>query len=98
MSFEILEPPYSKDKYNAYYTFSKIEKSDPITFQVINYQYSKDKNKVYLLGREVPEADPETFDLQISQVIRMIQNISLMTPELEVKVSHEDKQILLEGE
>jgi hypothetical protein len=30
------------------------------------------------------------------QVIRMVQNIGLMTPDLEVKVSHEDKEILLE--
>ena len=44
-----------------------------------------------------PTSDPETFNRQVSQVLRMIQNISLMTPDIEVKVSHEDKEVLLEG-
>ena len=43
-----------------------------------------------------PTTDPETFDHQIAQVLRMIQNIELMTAELEVNVSAEDKQILTE--
>ena len=44
-----------------------------------------------------PTSNPETFDRQVSRVLRMLNNIDLMTPDLEVKVSHEDKQILLEG-
>ena len=44
-----------------------------------------------------PTTDPETFDHQIAQVLRMIQNIELMTAELELNVSHDDKEVLLEG-
>ncbi len=41
-------------------------------------------------------ADPELFNRQVSQVLRMIQNIGLMTPDIEVKISTENKQTLLE--
>ena len=43
-----------------------------------------------------PTSDPETFDRKISQVIRMIHNIGLMTPDIEVKAIAEHKQILTE--
>ena len=43
-----------------------------------------------------PTADPEAFDRQVSQVLHMIQNIGLMTPDLEVTVSADDKEVLLE--
>ncbi len=43
-----------------------------------------------------PTSDPKAFNRQVSLVLRMIQNIGLMTPEIEIKVNHEDKEILLE--
>ncbi len=43
-------------------------------------------------------ADPKAFNRQVSLVLRMIENISLMTPDIAVKVLEEDKEVLLEGE
>ena len=44
-----------------------------------------------------PTTDPEIFDREVSRVLDMIMNIGLITPDIEVKVSAEDKQILTEG-
>ncbi|WP_312648949.1 DKNYY domain-containing protein [Aminipila sp.] len=72
--FKVLNyPDFARDDQSVYFTYEKIEGSDPDSFQIINnngrYRYAKDKNNVYVYASDgsylykVINADPNSFEV-----------------------------------
>ena len=62
-SFEIVQLPYSKDNYRAYFRDFIIEKSDPKTFKILNLDASCscDTTHAYFKNEIIKKADMESI-------------------------------------